>query len=433
MDEVYVGDHQISMKEDEGSVNVKKDELCSIPGVGNTAEIGDEVLDKIPDTKLDSVAEVRTSAQPSTMSIPQIAVTDDDNGEVDLALEELVMTMVNEVIAESVEKASTESSTHVDEKGLGASLKTCCDEGLEEHDFAKQEQSDQPDRMVESASDVHNEDIPSKPDKDEQTTKMLPDDIEVEKASTKSSTLQDENGQGARVKSSSDVGFDEQELTKTEQSDQPVKIVESASDVHNEDIPSKPDNDEQLTKMLPQDIEVEKASTKSSTLPDEKGQGSRLKSSSDEGLEEQDLTKQEQSDQPVKMAESASDMHNKDIQSEQDNGSPPTKMALQDVEVIGQDSISKEVLFEVATLNVEEKEEKELKNRRESVTVDKPITQVEAAQVAEAEECADLIAQAKEVENDEGEEVVAPKEEKERKLSQVSLDSYSSNGQKDWS
>ena len=356
MDEVYVGDHQISMKEDEGSVNVKKDELCSIPGVGNTAEIGDEVLDKIPDTKLDSVAEVRTSAQPSTMSIPQIAVTDDDNGEVDLALEELVMTMVNEVIAESVEKASTESSTHVDEKGLGASLKTCCDEGLEEHDFAKQEQSDQPDSMVESASDVHNEDIPS-----------------------------------------------------------------------------KPDNDEQLTKMLPQDIEVEKASTKSSTLPDEKGQGSRLKSSSDEGLEEQDLTKQEQSDQPVKMVESASDMHNKDIQSEQDNGSPPTKMALQDVEVIGQDSISKEVLFEVATLNVEEKEEKELKNRRESVTVDKPITQVEAAQVAEAEECADLIAQAKEVENDEGEEVVAPKEEKERKLSQVSLDSYSSNGQKDWS
>ena len=122
------------------------------------------------------------------------------------------------------------------------------------------------------------------------------------------------------------------------------------------------------------------------------------------------------------MAASTGDVHHEDIPGKKDKDEPMTKMALQDVEVIGQDTISKEVLYEVATLNVEEKEEKDQKNRRDSVTVvDKPITQVEAAQVAEVEECADLIAQAKEVNNVEGDEVVVDKEGKERKQYQVSL------------
>ena len=101
----------------------------------------------------------------------------------------------------------------------------------------------------------------------------------------------------------------------------------------------------------------------------------------------------------------------------EDDPQPLTKMAMQDVEVVGQDALSKEVLFEVATMSVEEKEEEQT-NRVDSVTVDKPLTQVEAEEFAEGEECADLVAQAKEVDNGPGGEVV-DRDEKERKQSQV--------------
>ena len=170
--------------------------------------------------------------------------------------------------------------------------------------------------------------------------------------------------------------------------------------------------------MEQQDVEVEKASTESTTVPDEKGQDVGKKSISEEGLESQELT--EHSDKTVK---STGEVHREETQSTPEKDGQTTKIALQDFEVIGQDTVSKEVLFEVATLSVEEKEEKEQKNRRDSVTVDKPLTQVESAEVAEVEECMDLIAQAKEVENVEGEEVVVLEEERERKQSQVSLQS----------
>ena len=435
MDEVYVGGHPVSMKEDNESVIVpaheEKDALDTNQSVGNTAVKGEsDVLDDIPE-KSQSVAEAPTSVETSTTPIPMIAVTDDDNGvdlvvdevdEVDLALEELVMTMVNEVIAESVEKVSTESSTPPDEKGQSANLKSRADKGLEGRVIAKQEHSEQSDEMVASAGDVNYEDILSKQDEDEPTSKMALQDVEVEVASTMSGTHPDEKGQGTNLKSCSDEGSEAQDLTKQEQSEQPDEMVASTNDVNSEDIPNKQDKDEPTTKMALQDVEVEKASAMSCTLPDEKGQRANLESCSGEVLEAQDLAKKEQSEHSDQMAASTGDVHHEDIPGKKDKDEPMTKMALQDVEVIGQDTISKEVLYEVATLNVEEKEEKDQKNRRDSVTVvDKPITQVEAAQVAEVEECADLIAQAKEVNNVEGDEVVVDKEGKERKQSQVSL------------
>ena len=170
---------------------------------------------------------------------------------------------------------------------------------------------------------------------------------------------------------------------------------------------------------MPGDVWVGNALTEASTLPDDEGQGASMKSCSEERSEAREFAKQEQMEQSDEMVASTDDVHYEAIPSMQDKDGPMTKMALQDVEVIGQDTISKEVLFEVATLSVEEKEEKEQKNRRDSVTVDKAVTQVEAAQVAEVEECADLIAQAKEVDNNgQGGEVV-DRDEKERKQSQV--------------
>ena len=306
LDEVNIGGQLTSAKENEGSMNVpapeKEGTLKSIP-----MEEGESAEFVVPDAIV--------VPEPSKTPIPKIAVTGDDNGEVDLALEELVMTMVNEVITESVEKASIGSSVLSE---VRENLETCTVEGKGATDATLQQQSHE-------------------------------------------------------------------------------------SDGDEEEVPAM------------QYVDVEKGSDESSTLPEEKENCASKSSCSEKEAETRDPSKESQTQKSDEMV-----MSSDEVVSERSEGDPPplTKMAMQDVEVVGQDALSKEVLFEVATMSVEEKEE-EQKSRGDSVTVDKPLTQVEAEEFAEGEECADLVAQAREVDNNgQGGEVV-DRDEKERKQSQV--------------
>ena len=304
LDEVNIGEQLTSAKENEGSMNVpaleKEGDLKSMPMEEQSAEsvVPDEIV--VP--------------EPSKTPIPKIAVTGDDNGEVDLALEELVMTMVNEVITESVEKASIGSRVLTEER---ENLETCTDEGKGATDATLQQQSHETDGKEKS-------------------------------------------------------------------------------------VPSM------------QYVDAEKGSDESSTLPEEMENGASKSSCSEKEAESRDPSKESQTQKSDEMVMSSDKVVS---ERSEDDPQPLTKMAMQDVEVVGQDALSKEVLFEVATMSVEEKEEEQT-NRVDSVTVDKPLTQVEAEEFAEGEECADLVAQAKEVDNGPGGEVV-DRDEKERKQSQV--------------
>ena len=301
LDEVNIGGQLTSAKENEGSMNVpaleKEGDLKSMPLEGESV-VPDEIV--VP--------------EPSKTPIPKIAVTGDDNGEVDLALEELVMTMVNEVITESVEKASIGSSVLPEER---ENLETCTDEGKGATDATLQQQSHETDGKEKS-------------------------------------------------------------------------------------VPSM------------QYVDAEKGSDESSTLPEEMENCASKSSCSEKEAESRDPSKESQTQKSDEMVMSSDKVVS---ERSEDDPQPLTKMAMQDVEVVGQDALSKEVLFEVATMSVEEKEEEQT-NRVDSVTVDKPLTQVEAEEFAEGEECADLVAQAKEVDNGPGGEVV-DRDEKERKQSQV--------------